>query len=212
MSIQWGVRRLMAATVLGVVACSSAWGASATERLRHFIDGTKTFKASFTQTVQTKSTARKAQVTTGNVWIARPGKFRWQIEKPYPQLMVGDGQKIWLYDPDLKQATVRKMADSLAGTPAALLAGDNAFEKSFTFKDAPGTDGLDWVEATPKAKDSTFARVRLGFKGEVLSDMEMQDNFGQTTLIKFGAVEKNPSIAPTQFKFAPPAGVDVVGE
>ena len=95
---------------------------------------------------------------------------------------------------------------------AALLAGDNAFEKSFTFKDAPGTDGLDWVEATPKAKDSTFARVRLGFKGEVLSDMEMQDNFGQTTLIKFGAVEKNPSIAPTQFKFAPPAGVDVVGE
>jgi outer membrane lipoprotein carrier protein len=186
--------------------------ATPSERVRAFVEGTRTFKAAFTQTIRSAKAGRKPQVTSGNVLLSRPGRFRWQIDKPYPQLMVGDGQKVWLYDPDLKQVTVRKIGDALDGTPAALLAGDNAIEKRFALSDGGDADGLDWVDAVPKGKDASFAKIRLGFRGETLAAMEMHDNFGQTTDIRFASVERNPSIASQQFKFVPPAGADVVGE
>lgn len=196
---------------------SSAFAAAPAERVRAFVEGTKTFKASFTQTIVSKAgkadgSARKKQTSSGSVMLSRPGKFRWQVEKPYPQLMVGDGQKVWLYDPDLKQVTVRRMGDTLTGTPAALLAGDNAIEKSFELADGGNRDGLDWVLATPRGKDASFSRILLGFKGEALQAMEMHDNFGQVTTIVFSGQERNPPLAASQFKFTPPAGADVVGE
>lgn len=190
----------------------AAFAATPSERVKAFVEGTKTFKAGFTQTLMASKAGRKAQVTSGNVLLSRPGKFRWQVDKPYPQLMVGDGQKVWLHDPDLNQVTVRRIGDALDGTPAALLAGDNSIEKRFTLTDGGNAEGLDWVEAQPKGKDASFAKIRLGFRGDLLQAMEMQDNFGQTTKIRFDNVQKNPPIAAAQFKFTPPAGADVVGE
>ena len=195
---------------------SVAFAATPAERVRAFVEGTKTFKANFTQTIVSnagKADGRaKKQTSSGAVLLSRPGKFRWQVEKPYPQLMVGDGQKVWLYDPDLKQVTVRKMGETLSGTPAALLAGDSAIEKSFVLSDGGNKDGLDWVLAVPRGKDASFSRVALGFKGDALHTMEMQDNFGQVTTIVFSAAERNPAIPASQFKFTAPAGADVVGE
>ena len=202
-----------------LLTVSAAFAATPAERVRAFVESTKTFKASFVQTIVSKAgradgSARKTQTSSGNVLLSRPGKFRWQIVKPYPQLMVGDGQKVWLFDPDLKQVTVRKMGDTLTGSPAALLAGDNAIEKSFELSDGnvEPRDAYDWVLAVPRGKDASFTRIRLGFKGDTLQAMEMHDNFGQVTSIVFSAQEKNPSLTGSQFRFTPPAGVDVVGE
>ena len=196
---------------------SSALAVTPVERVRGFIDGTRTFKASFSQTIttptgKTEVNPKKKQTSSGNVLLSRPGKFRWQVDKPFPQLMVGDGKKVWLYDPDLRQVTVRNAGEALTGSPAALLAGDNAIEKSFEMTDGGTKDGIEWVTAVPKSKDAGFSRILLGFKGETLNVMEMHDNFGQVTTIVFSAQERNPAIAPTLFKFVAPAGVDVVGE
>lgn len=209
------MKRILLSAALAAFFCKLCVGvalaATPAERVSAFIQSTKTFKANFTQTLVAKA-GRKPQVSSGSVLLMRPGKFRWQVDKPYPQLMVGDGQKVWLYDPDLKQVTIRKMGDTLSGTPAALLAGDHSFEKNFALKEGLSADGIDWVEATPKGQDASFSRIRMGFRGDQLVAMEMNDNFGQTTLIHFSAVERNPAIAASQFRFVPPAGVDVVGE
>lgn len=185
--------------------------AGAVDQLHDFLKNTKTLKAEFAQTVIAKS-GRKPQQSSGLVSISRPGKLRWEIIKPYPQLVVGDGEKIWIHDPELQQVTVRKAGQAIGGSPAALLSGSNELEKNFTLKEAGEAEGMTWVEATPKASDSGFERVRLGFAGSELRAMELLDSFGQTTLIRFSKVERNPALPATSFKFTPPAGADVVGE
>ena len=185
--------------------------AGAVDQLHQFLTSTRTLKAEFAQTVAGKS-GRKAQQSSGLVAISRPGKLRWEIQKPYPQLVVGDGEKIWIYDPELKQITVRKAGQAISGSPAALLAGSNELEKNFTLSEAGVADGMNWVEATPKQGDSGFERVRLGFAGKDLTAMELYDSFGQTTKIRFTNVERNPALPDASFRFTPPAGVDIVGE
>lgn len=185
--------------------------AGAVDQLHDFLKSTKTLKADFAQSVIAKN-GRKPQQSSGVVAIARPGKLRWEIQKPFPQLVVGDGEKIWIHDPELQQVTVRKAGQAIGGSPAALLSGSNELEKNFTLKEAGEADGLAWVEATPKVSDSGFERVRLGFSGSELRAMELLDSFGQTTLIHFTRLERNPVLPAATFKFVPPAGVDVVGE
>lgn len=185
--------------------------AGAVDQLHDFLKNTKTLKAEFAQTVIAKS-GRKPQQSSGIVAISRPGKLRWEIQKPYPQLVVGDGEKIWIHDPELQQVTVRKAGQAIGGSPAALLSGSNELEKNFTLKDVGEAEGLNWVEATPKASDSGFERVRLGFAGGDLKAMELLDSFGQTTLIRFSKMERNPALPAATFKFTPPPGADVVGE
>lgn len=185
--------------------------AGAVDQLHDFLKSTKTLKADFAQSVIAKN-GRKPQQSSGVVAIARPGKLRWEIKKPFPQLVVGDGEKIWIHDPELQQVTVRKAGQAIGGSPAALLSGSNELEKNFTLKEAGEADGLNWVEATPKVSDSGFERVRLGFSGSDLRAMELLDSFGQTTLIHFTRLERNPALPAATFKFVPPAGVDVVGE
>lgn len=185
--------------------------AGAVDQLHDFLKNTKTLKAEFAQAVIAKS-GRKPQQSSGIVAISRPGKLRWEIQKPYPQLVVGDGEKIWIHDPELQQVTVRKAGQAIGGSPAALLSGSNELEKNFTLKDVGETEGLNWVEATPKVSDSGFERVRLGFSGSDLKAMELLDSFGQTTLIRFSKMERNPALPTTTFKFTPPPGADVVGE
>lgn len=180
-------------------------------RLDNFVDGTKGLKAQFSQSVFDRN-GRKTQEASGTLYLSRPGKFRWVYTKPYAQLIVGDGKKLWIYDEDLDQVTVRKLDQAIGESPAALLAGNNDMEKLFNLKDTGDKDGLEWLEATPKGKEGSFEKVRMGFRGNDLSAMELQDNFGQTTQLRFTGLERNPAMGGSLFRFTPPKGVDVIGD
>lgn len=180
-------------------------------QLKQFMDGTHSARGSFSQQVFSKS-GRKPQQANGSFAFSRPGKFRWVYEKPYAQVLVGDGSKLWAYDQELNQVTTKKLGQALGSTPAAILAGDNSLDRNFVLKDAGSADGLEWVEATPKSSDSSFEHIRLGFAGGQLKAMVLNDNFGQTTMLQFGQMDRNPAVDPAQFRFVPPKGADVVGE
>jgi outer membrane lipoprotein carrier protein len=198
-------------SVILALAISGAAHAGGVERLKAFVSGARTAEADFTQTV-TDKTGRVTQEASGTMAFARPGKFRWDYVKPYEQVIVGDGTRLWLYDADLDQVTVKALGDVIAGTPAALLAGDDAIEKHFKLKNAGESDGLEWLEATPISRDTSFERVRMGFKGDVLVQMELFDHFGQHTTLKLSRLVRNPAIAPSRFTFTPPKGADIIGE
>ena len=198
-------------SVLFALTLAGAAHAGGVDRLKAFIAGAKTAEADFSQTVSDK-TGRVTQQASGRMAFARPGKFRWDYTAPYEQVIVGDGVKLWLYDADLEQVTVKSLGDVIAGTPAALLAGDNSIEKYFTLKNAGEAGGLEWLEATPKNKDTTFERIRMGFKGDVLVQMELDDFFGQRTTLKLSRFVRNPSIPASRFTFTPPKGADIIGE
>jgi outer membrane lipoprotein carrier protein len=185
--------------------------AGAIDQLRGFLNDTRSYKADFEQAVITGS-GRKPQESSGTLAIQRPGKLRWEILKPYPQLVVGDGDKIWIHDPELQQVTVRKAGQAIGGSPAALLAGNNELEKNFTLKEGGEADGLAWVEAIPKNTESGFEKVRIGMAGRDMKAMELYDNFGQTTHIRLLRGERNPALAAGLFRFTPPPGSDVIGE
>ena len=197
-------------SLLGLTTAHMA-SAGAIDKLHRFLESTKTLRADFAQMVVAKN-GKKPQQSTGVMMVSRPGKFRWQIDKPYAQLLVGDGEKVWIYDPDLRQVTVKKMDAALGSTPAALLVGGTHLEKNFNLREVGEREGLDWLEATPKSSDSGFEKLQLGFAGDDLKTMELFDNFGQTTSLFFSHLERNPQIAPAQFRFTPPAGADVIGE
>lgn len=185
--------------------------AAALDRLKAFVEGTKSGKAAFTQTVVAKS-GRKPQTAAGTMMFLRPGKFRWVYDKPYYQLIVGDGEKLWIYDRDLNQVSAKKLSAALGSSPAALLAGDNALEQNFVLKEGGQSEGMEWLEARPKAEDGSFEFLRIGFAGDVPKAMELRDNFGQTTTIVFSRFERNPALPPGSFRFVPPKGADVIGE
>ena len=190
---------------------SALAGAAGLDMLRIFLQQTTTGKARFAQIIVDKN-MKQLQQATGTMHFARPGKFRWEYEKPYEQLIVGDGARVWVYDEDLNQVTVRKLDQALGATPAALLAGANDALKAFTLKDEGTRDGLEWIEAVPRDKDSTFERIRMGFGFSGLERMELTDVFGQTTELRFRTLQRNPRVDPALFRFAPPKGADVVGD
>lgn len=188
-----------------------AAAASSLDTLKAFLDHTTSAKARFAQMVLDKN-MKQLQQATGTMQFSRPGKFRWEYDKPYEQTIVGDGEKLWIYDKDLNQVTVRKLDSALGSSPAALLAGSNAIEKSYTLTNLGNQEGLDWLEAVPKTKDTAFERIRLGFSKKGLEAMELHDQFGQVTVIKFADVERNLKLSPKIFEFAPPKGADVITE
>lgn len=181
------------------------------EQLRGFLDGAKSGRAAFTQTVVGK-TGAITKPATGTFSFLRPGRFRWAYEKPIEQLIVGDGDRLWIYDRDLNQVIVRKLDRALGTSPAAILAGDNALERNFTLLDGGTADGLDFVEAKPRTADTGFDGIRIGLKDNLPRRMELRDAFGNVTTLVFGSFERNAAIEAAQFRFAPPPGADVVGE
>jgi len=199
--------RVCAALVLTLLTLAAE--AATLDRLRAFVRETQTLHASFEQTVFDRS-GRRVQQASGELSIVRPGKFRWSVQKPYKQLLVGDGQRVWVYDEDLKQVVTRRNDQALGNTPAALLAGTAEVEAAFDWRELPPADGLDWLAATPKSKESSFSEIRLGFDGVGLAALELADNFGQRTVIRLTNVERNPRIPPEQLRFTPPKGVDVI--
>lgn len=185
--------------------------AATLDRLRGFIRDTQTARTSFTQTVTDKN-GRVVQQSKGEFTLARPGKFRWAVDKPYRQLVVGDGERVWIYDEDLNQVVVRKAGEAIGSTPAALLAGRENVERAFTWRELPPAGGLEWLGATPLSKDAAFAEIRLGFDPKSLAALELIDAFGQKTVVRFGEIDRNPSLAPEMFRFVPPKGADVIGD
>lgn len=192
-----------------VVVASPAW-ADAVDALREFSREAKTGRAAFTQVVTSPDGAKK-KTSSGTFEFARPNRFRFAYTKPYEQTIVGDGQKLWLHDPDLQQVTVRAMNQALGATPAALLAGGN-IERDFDLKPLPAAQGLDWVQAQPKAKDGNlgYTSLRVGFKGKTLAAIELTDSFGQKSQITFSDLVLNAPANEQALRFTPPAGTDVL--
>jgi len=184
--------------------------AGALDDFRAFSRDTKAARGDFTQTVVDRG-GKTLRQSSGSFAIARPGKFRWTYVKPYSQVLVGDGQKVWVYDADLNQVTVRNMDKALSATPAALLSGSGEFEKIFTLEEQPAADGMSWLRAKPKEPESGLDSARLGFRNGELARLEFVDNFGQTTTINIAQFAKNPTLAADTFRFTAPKGADVIG-
>lgn len=186
--------------------------AGATDKLKNFIASTHSAQANFTQEVRDKS-GKRIQSASGTMQFVRPGKFRWVYQKPFEQLIVGDGEKFWLHDVELNQVTVKKIDAALGSSPAALLSGNNEIERGFELKDNGTKGGLEWLQATPRAQDTSFEKILMGFNAQSeLMVMELQDAFGHTTVLRFSKLQRNPQLSPQLFKFVPPKGADVLGE
>jgi len=207
----------MKKTALILIAFSavSAW-AGGLESLESFVKTVKSGKADFTQVVTAPAkegqTAR-SKTSSGSFEFARPSRFKFVYKKPFEQTIVADGQTLWLYDVDLNQVTARKQSAALGSTPAALIAAApdlKALQADFALADAPDKDGLQWVQGTPKAKDSQLQQVRVGFKQDQLAVLEILDSFGQRSVLSFVGFQPNAALDAGAFQFKPPAGADVV--
>ena len=168
----------------------------------------KTGQADFTQTV-TSPDGLKKKSSSGRFEFSRPNRFRFNYLKPFEQLIVADGQKVWIYDADLNQASSRQFSQALGATPAALLAG-GSLDKEFDLAPLPAKDGLDWAEAKPKAKDGSFKSVRVGFRGKQLASIEVVDAFGQRSLLQFNQFAGNVPLSAEAFVFKLPQGADLI--
>jgi outer membrane lipoprotein carrier protein len=205
---------LAALVAAGSLALSGTASASALEQFKSFVAGTKAARGEFTQTqVRSKAATGKAPAPSSGTFVfARPGKFIWTYQKPYEQVLQADGETLYIYDKDLNQVTTRKLGNALGSSPAAILFGSNDLEKNFTLAEAGTRDGLEWLSATPKSKDTTFEQIGIGLKDGVPQAMELKDSFGQTSVLKFTNFQRNPQLGAQQFRFEAPKGAEVVNQ
>jgi outer membrane lipoprotein carrier protein len=207
------MRRLLGAGAAMLVALAAAMPAhaGAVAALREFLSQTKTARGEFTQQV-TRGAAQAAPPSSGTFFFERPGKFRWTYAKPYEQVLVADGERLYLYDKDLNQVTVKKVTAALPASPASILFGGTDFERDFVVSDAGTRDGVEWLQAVPRAKDSQFERIEIGFRDRVPVAMVLADSFGQVSRLVFSSFERNATLDPQLFRFVPPPGADVLEE
>jgi outer membrane lipoprotein carrier protein len=182
--------------------------ADAVDTLKEFVRDVKTGRAAFSQTVISPDGVKRKN-SSGTFEFARPNRFRFAYLKPFEQLIVADGQKVWIFDADLNQASSRKLSAALGTTPAALLAG-GSLEKDFELSALPAKDGLEWAQALPRSKDGAFQSMRVGFKGKDLAAVEIVDSFGQRSNLSFSQFVANLSLPADAFKFSVPPGADVI--
>ena len=197
--------------VLLAMALAAAAQASSIERFKSFLRGTQTARGGFEQKVYDGG-GKLVQDAKGSFVFLRPGRFRWVYDKPVDQVIVGDGERVWIHDRGLNQVTVRKMSRALGSTPAALLAGSSDIDAAFELSDAGSRDGLEWLDAAPREREAGFERIRMGFGASGVQAMELTDHFGQTTVLRFTRLERNPKVDPSEFRFEPPKGTDVLGD
>ena len=204
--IRWGTGLLLGAFVAGSAV------AGARDDLAQFTKGLTGLDGSFTQQVYDAGNRLK-ETSMGQVQLSVPRLFRWEYVKPYPQLIVADGNKVWIFDPDLEQVTVRAQGAEEQNSPLAALFEPATLDQRFVVKETGQSDGLDWLSLTPKNdEDASFRSARLGFAGAKLMRMEVDDAVGQSTRIEFSQWQRNPRFAADTFKYTPPEGVDVIGE
>ncbi|HSN17619.1 MAG TPA: outer membrane lipoprotein chaperone LolA [Gammaproteobacteria bacterium] len=205
------MKRLVLSACLFLLSLPLQAADSGVARMDQFLKNVQSLKADFSQVVL-DANGKQVKQSTGTLVIRRPDHFRWDYAMPNAEVIVADGKRLWLYDVELQQVTVKPLDKTLATSPAVLLSGSNDAAKSFTVTDQGEKDGLAWVQLTPKVKDSDFDSVRLGFKGEDVSVMELKDNLGNTTRISFDHIQRNPAVSDDTFHFVPPAGADVLGD
>lgn len=199
------------AMLIATLAIAGSAHAAALDQFKTFVASTKSAKGEFTQQQQRKSANGKATpASSGSFVFARPGKFIWNYTKPYEQLLQADGDQLYIYDKDLNQVTIKKLGNALGSSPAAILFGSNDLEKNFTLSEAGTRDGLEWLNAVPKARDTTFEQISIGLRDGIPQAMELKDTFGQTSVLKFTNFQRNPSLGAQQFKFDVPKGADVI--
>jgi len=198
------------AAVLGVAATAGA-ARTGRRQLDDFLGALTGFHAQFHQRLFDEN-LRLIEEADGTVWLRRPGRMRWEYRKPLPQIIVADGQRLWIYDPELAQVTVRDQAQGLGATPASLLSSEDPVDQRFAVSEL-GTrdDGSSWIALKPKVPEPTFRDIRLGFKDNALVAMEFRDNLDQTNRLVFRDQVRNPSFDDSLFQFKVPAGVDVIG-
>ena len=195
---------------LSLILISQTSHAASLERFQSYLRTTQSARGEFEQKVFDK-TGKLVQDSKGTFAFLRPGRFRWTYAKPQ-QVIVGDGERVWIHDADLNQVTVRKVARVIGSTPAALLAGASDIDKAFELREVGAKDGLEWLEARPREKEAGFERIRLGMATGGVEAMELVDHFGQTTMLRFSNMVRNPQIDPATFRFSPPKGADVLGD
>jgi outer membrane lipoprotein carrier protein len=186
--------------------------ASALEQFKAFVAGTKSARGEFNQRMvkEEGGKLRVSSTANGVFLFARPGKFIWTYQKPYEQILQADGEKLFIYDKDLNQVTIKTLGNAIGSSPAAILFGSNDLEKNFTLSEGGLREGIEWLQAIPKAKDTSFEKIGIGLKDGVPVAMELRDSFGQISLLSFTKFEKNPSLPANQFHFALPKGADVL--
>ena len=192
-------------------AAAGATGAApggALAQLREFLQGTRSARGSFTQ--RTLRSAGPPEIATGVFAFQRPGRFRWEVRKPWDQLLVADGEKLYFLDRDLNQVTVRRLADVGTASPAALLFGSGDLDRGFMLREEGAREGLDWVLATPRSREAGFDRIVIGLRGGLPEAMEVRDAFGRTTVFSFAGFERNPRLDADLFRFVAPRGADII--
>ena len=214
--LQWA--RLAGALIVLAATAGPALGAAAAQtaqagqqKVESFLQGLDGLQAQFKQTLTDRS-GQPTEEASGTLAISRPDRFRWDYREPYQQVIVADGARIWIYDSDLEQVTVRKLDETLSATPAMLLSGRSNLADNFTVTQASREGAVDWVRMEPRRDDTDFKWVRLGFEGAVLKFMQLADKLGQTTSLEFSKVERNPPLDPSRFTFTVPPGADVIGD
>lgn len=209
------IKKIVPLLLLPLLLAAQTASADGMASVKAFYEQTKSVRANFHQVVTDKQ-GRKVQEVDGEMQLLRPNKFRWDYHQPYEQQIISDGKQVWLYDTELAQVTVRSLDKSIGSSPAALLAGGAAIDKTFKLANAssnvPGKDKLEWVSATPNDKESGFDKILMGFNGNKIQEMSLIDSFGHTTKIVFSGVEVNAALEEKNFLFKTPKGVDVVGE
>lgn len=200
------IKQLLALALL-VAAPVAAWSADASAQLRKFITDVPSASGQF---VQQRLDKQGGAEQSGHFAFRRPGEFRWEVDKPYKQLILSDGKVVYQYDPDLAQVTERNVDQSVGASPAAILFGSGSLDENFKLTDQPARDGMDWLRATPRGADAGFAYVDIGFRAALPARLELLDSFGQTTRIDLKQMVVKPKLDAKAFSFAAPAGVDVV--
>ena len=202
-------RFIVVLTLCGLLQAPSAVAGAGEDRLRAFLTEVQSLSANFEQ-VLLDADGAEIQRSGGQVLIQRPWRFRWHYRRPYEQLILADGQRLWIYDRDLQQVTVKQLDSALGRTPAMVLSSDRPVDEAFELTELGDAKGLTWLRLTPKPRDTDYRELRLGFFAETLSVMELHDNLGQVTRLRFTGLTRNPAITHRQFQFSPPTGVDVI--
>ncbi|HEC28618.1 MAG TPA: outer membrane lipoprotein chaperone LolA [Gammaproteobacteria bacterium] len=181
------------------------------DQLNRFHSDVASLQGEFIQVLRDDK-GNKVQESKGTVWIKKPGLFRWEYTDPYPQIIVGDGRRIWIYDPELEQVTVKKESNAIGKAPALVLSGKQPLNKNFVVTEIQRSDGYDWVSLVPKKEDSDFSEISVAFKKDTLAILELKDKLGQKTSIHFIGLKVNSDIDKNRFKFRMPANTDIIGD
>ncbi|MFO1429148.1 MAG: outer membrane lipoprotein chaperone LolA [Candidatus Competibacteraceae bacterium] len=198
-------------TGLFLLLGTPALAAPADSQVQGYFRDLKSLQADFTQTILDEQ-SRTLETSKGQMFMQKPGRFRWDYRQPPSQLIVADGQRMWLYDKELQQVTVRRLDKALSATPLALLSGAAPLENAFVVSGSGVRDGLQWYELRPKEEQPEFKMLRVAFDGNVLKIIELEDAFNQRTRLSFDRLQRNVPIDPELLRFVPPQGVDVVGD